>query len=340
MTKSDGSRDRKGVPASPAFAAVVAAAARPFSQRSAPPAPPRRPCRVTLARPASRAPTCHTAFPELTPYGRRFKIRRLPAAGGGDWKGPPIAAMYMPSFTHHAVRTRTRRPPPGLHTNDNLVSQQVSGFIMPASFTRNLGSFIQITGGQPHRCRKSRFVDALRRRALRRYAFTLFGKEHHLGHRRQQYADYRRSPGTPRHPSVGLEDFLDHRPSIRSAADPHRADWARSVFGGAGAYVFWNDMLYAAFTAYKRTSGPRAAGLQLCRQLDDRRRAVKRRTLLEGRDREPALQGDLSLGGRNIRHVLTGSAPGRIYGFAGRTIFLDVEASTRKSQYAAATNTA
>ena len=42
---------------------------------------------------------CHTAFPELTPFGRRFKIggytdarRRL--------AGPPVAAMYMPSFTH------------------------------------------------------------------------------------------------------------------------------------------------------------------------------------------------------------------------------------------------
>ena len=43
--------------------------------------------------------TCHTAFPELTPYGRRFKIGGY-TLGGGDWQGPPLAAMYMPSFTH------------------------------------------------------------------------------------------------------------------------------------------------------------------------------------------------------------------------------------------------
>ena len=40
---------------------------------------------------------CHTAFPELTPFGRRFKIGGY-TLGGGDWQGPPIAMMYMPSF--------------------------------------------------------------------------------------------------------------------------------------------------------------------------------------------------------------------------------------------------
>src|SRR5271167_419697 len=86
---------------------------------------------------------CHTAFPELTPYGRRFKIGGY-TAGGGDWRGPPVAAMYMPSFTH--TRSDQDAPPaPGLHTNDNLVSQQVSGFIAGQLYG-NVGSFIQVTG--------------------------------------------------------------------------------------------------------------------------------------------------------------------------------------------------
>src|SRR5664279_2073123 len=33
---------------------------------------------------------CHTAFPELTPYGRRFKIGGY-TDGGGSWQGPPIS---------------------------------------------------------------------------------------------------------------------------------------------------------------------------------------------------------------------------------------------------------
>src|SRR4249920_1097018 len=47
---------------------------------------------------------CHTAFPELTPFGRRFKIGGY-TLGGGDWKGPPIAAMYVPGFARE-VATR------------------------------------------------------------------------------------------------------------------------------------------------------------------------------------------------------------------------------------------
>ena len=42
---------------------------------------------------------CHTVFPELTPYGGRFKISGY-TLGGGDWQGPPIAAMYIAGFTH------------------------------------------------------------------------------------------------------------------------------------------------------------------------------------------------------------------------------------------------
>ena len=42
---------------------------------------------------------CHTAYPELTPFGRRFKIGGY-TMQSGDWTGPPVAAMYMAGFTH------------------------------------------------------------------------------------------------------------------------------------------------------------------------------------------------------------------------------------------------
>src|SRR5271168_1071047 len=117
---------------------------------------------------------CHTAFPELTPFGRRFKIGGY-TLGGGDWKGPPIAAMYMPTFTH-TQSSQDAPPAPGLHTNDNLVSQQVSGFIAGQLYG-NLGSFIQITGNPTpgFGVENNVFVDA----SDVRYAdtLTLFGKE-------------------------------------------------------------------------------------------------------------------------------------------------------------------
>jgi len=86
---------------------------------------------------------CHTAFPELTPFGRRFKIGGY-TLRGGDWKGPPLAAMYMTGFTH-TNSPQDAPPAAGLRTNDNLVSQQVSGFVAGQLYG-NLGSFIQVTG--------------------------------------------------------------------------------------------------------------------------------------------------------------------------------------------------
>jgi hypothetical protein len=38
--------------------------------------------------------TCHTAFLELTPFGRRFKLGGY-TLGGGDWTGPPLAVMLQ-----------------------------------------------------------------------------------------------------------------------------------------------------------------------------------------------------------------------------------------------------
>src|SRR5262249_31704230 len=43
--------------------------------------------------------TCHTAFLELTPFGRRFKLGGY-TLDGGDWKGPPFAVMLQPTFTN------------------------------------------------------------------------------------------------------------------------------------------------------------------------------------------------------------------------------------------------
>jgi hypothetical protein len=46
--------------------------------------------------------TCHTAFLELTPFGRRFKLGGY-TLGGGDWSGPPFAVMLQPTFTNTAA---------------------------------------------------------------------------------------------------------------------------------------------------------------------------------------------------------------------------------------------
>ena len=93
--------------------------------------------------------TCHTAFLELTPFGRRFKLGGY-TLDGGDWRGPPFAVMLQPTFTN----TQAAQPggaAPGFAVNNNLVMQQMSLFT-GGRITDNLGAFIQGTyDGVGHR---------------------------------------------------------------------------------------------------------------------------------------------------------------------------------------------
>ncbi len=93
--------------------------------------------------------TCHTAFLELTPFGRRFKLGGY-TLDGGDWKGPPFAVMLQPTFTN----TQAPQPggaAPGFGVNNDFAMQQVSLFT-GGRITENLGAFIQGTyDGVAHR---------------------------------------------------------------------------------------------------------------------------------------------------------------------------------------------
>ena len=45
---------------------------------------------------------CHTAFPQLTPFGRRFKLGGYTLEGGSFSPFiPPVAAMIQSTFTHN-----------------------------------------------------------------------------------------------------------------------------------------------------------------------------------------------------------------------------------------------
>ena len=216
------------------------------------------------ARPAAALPayarqtgqpcaTCHTAFPELTPFGRRFKIGGY-TLQGGSWQGPPIAAFYQTGLTHTQA-PQDVPPAPGLHTNNNLTSQQVSGFIAGRLYD-NLGSFIQITGDPVH---GTVFLDS----SDLRYADSvrLFQQETILG------LDVNNSPT--------IEDPWNTTPAwgwpqISSTIAPafappltHIENAYATKVGGAGAYVFWNDMLYADVTAYKGLPVPALQALNV-----------------------------------------------------------------------------
>jgi hypothetical protein len=95
---------------------------------------------------------CHTAFPQLTPFGRRFKLSgytlQAPGTkplGSPDW-APPVSAMAVFGGTHTAVP----QDPAGssLKPNDNITLQQASLFYAGA-ITEHIGAFVQTTYAGP-----------------------------------------------------------------------------------------------------------------------------------------------------------------------------------------------
>src|SRR6201987_5368356 len=61
---------------------------------------------------------CHNGFPELTPYGRLFKLNGY-TFGGGQSDLPPVSMMVIGSYTHTEV-AQPSGPAPHYGPNDNF----------------------------------------------------------------------------------------------------------------------------------------------------------------------------------------------------------------------------
>jgi hypothetical protein len=85
---------------------------------------------------------CHNGFPELTPYGRLFKLNGYTFGGGGEAGLPRLSGMVIPTFTH----TDTGEPGNTAHygPNNNFDIATASLFYGGA-IAPNLGAFAQLT---------------------------------------------------------------------------------------------------------------------------------------------------------------------------------------------------
>jgi hypothetical protein len=128
--------------------------------------------------------TCHTDFPALTPYGRRFKLLGY-TTGGGEFRTtpfssqagkdaraeyekmlgyvkalptpttpeadkeyvPPVSMMAIAGFTHTQAPT-VAPPTDPYRANDNVVLSPFSGF-WGGAITENIGAFAQVTYSAP-----------------------------------------------------------------------------------------------------------------------------------------------------------------------------------------------
>jgi len=190
--------------------------------------------------------TCHTAFPELTPFGRRFKLGGYTMGGGLTFEqAPPVAAMVVPTFTHTA-RNQDAPPAPDTFSNNNTVLQQASVFY-GGTIYGNLGALIQ---GTYDRATEHVFLD----NTDVRYAdmTKILGLDVFYG------------VSVNNNPTV--QDVWNTTPAwgfpyIASTLAPQFAPPGTMIEGslagkvvGTGAYTFWNDMLYLEVSAYQNLS--------------------------------------------------------------------------------------
>lgn len=87
-------------------------------------------------------PACHTNFPELTPFGRAFKLNGY-TLGGGESSIPPIAAMVQTAFTNTG-KSQPGGAAPHFGTNDNF-SLEAASLFYGGKVVDNLGAFVQVT---------------------------------------------------------------------------------------------------------------------------------------------------------------------------------------------------
>ena len=194
---------------------------------------------------------CHTNFPELTQFGRMFKVHGYTTLAvkdaleetGSDTSAPlfvnrtfPLSVMFQTSFT------RTNEQQPGTQNNNVEFPQQLSIFLA-GEITPHIGTFLQATydGQSDH--------------------FTLDNTD-------IRYADDTRIDGREliygvtvnNNPTV--EDLWNTTPAWGwpfAAADSAPAPDATALVDGAlaqqvagiGGYGFWNKHLYADVTLYR-----------------------------------------------------------------------------------------
>jgi hypothetical protein len=182
---------------------------------------------------------CHNGFPELTPYGRLFKLNGY-TFGGGQSDLPPLSMMVIGSDTH----TQTGQPAgaaPHYGPNNNFSWDSASLFYGGA-ITPNIGAFIQGTYDNVGRSFTWDNTDI-------RYATTT------------RFLDKDTILGVTINNNPTVTDVWNSTPAwaypfVTSGVAP-TPEAATLIEGGLAqevvgttAYGYWNNLVYAEFGAY------------------------------------------------------------------------------------------
>ena len=202
---------------------------------------------------------CHYAFPQLTPFGRQFKLNGYTLTGLStigepmDTSGglklasmPPVAAMVVASVT----RTNTAKP--GTQNNTAAFPDQASIFVA-GQLTANLGAFTQFTYASPDGSFGIDNVDI-------RYArhATMGSRDVLLGltlHNNPTVQDVWNT--TPAWSYPFMSSSVAPSPMASTVID---GALAQQVVG-LGVYSLFDNILYAEATAYR--SAPQGGAMPL-----------------------------------------------------------------------------
>ncbi|THD61743.1 MAG: cytochrome C [Bradyrhizobium sp.] len=237
--------------------------------------------------------TCHTDFPALTPYGRRFKLLGY-TAGGGEFRTtpfssqtgrdaraeldklrgyvkaldpqpdnqkeyvPPVSMMAIVGYTH--TQGPTVAPPTDPYSaNDNVVLTPFSGF-WGGAITDNIGAFAQVTYSAPDPL--SAFsgtpADQFKHTWSWDNADVRFASTASIGSLDVVY-------GITANNNPTVQDLWNTTPAwsfpyaVSSlAGTPAASTMIEGTFaarvGGVGAYTMINDLLYLELSAYRTLS--------------------------------------------------------------------------------------
>lgn len=191
---------------------------------------------------------CHNGFPELTPYGRLFKLNGYTFTGGNLEGVPPIAAMMIPSFTHTA-QDQPGGAAPNFGPNDNFAF--TGSLFYGGRIIDHLGAFAQITYDQVPNTFHWDNTDI-------RYANVgqLFGRELVYGvslNNNPTVEDVWNST-----PAWGYPFFSSELTPAPAAHTLIEGGLAQQVLG-LNPYIYWNRLVYLEAGGY-RTLGPWSLG--------------------------------------------------------------------------------
>ena len=185
---------------------------------------------------------CHNGFPELTPYGRQFKLNGYTWTGGTS-NLPPLAAMAVPNFTHTAA-DQPGGAAPYFGPNNNIGF--TGSLFYGGKIIDNLGAFAQVTYDQVGRNFNWDNLDV-------RYAkpSELINREAVFGvslNNNPTVNDVWNSTPAWGYPFIASE--LAPTPAASTLIE---GNLAQQVLG-LNPYIFWNRLVYAEVGGYRTLS--------------------------------------------------------------------------------------